>query len=493
MKLYIGIVIIPLLIFTAVYMTYLDRAASLSLKKKSEWVGSVHHEYLDKVLKETKNNLEILALSGSSLQNDKEKSKDLLARAKSTDPRYAGMFLLDRKGYSIAGTNDMFLHMPLMDGSDIRTSIITRKPIISEKRMDGKGTFSYFTISSPILNERNNVTGFLLAQVRIDYMENVMAILTPDYKVEVVNKQRFSILRVNHENNGDINEGKWITIPADEVSWSIRVKMPPKKESMDYRSVMIGTVFGLIVTHIIFLTIKYLLLRREAKKQTQLFEAQKIEVIGTLAASTAHEIKNPLTGIKGLMQLLQEKYTDGDDQFYFSVIMKEIERINNIVSEFLVLGKPIAQKLDVLDIRQVVTDLQPILESEAKLYNCQMAVHLPDEPIMVRCSSHQMKQVVLNVAKNGFEAMPDRGKLSIKITAESKRAVITITDTGFGISQEGLKNVFQPFYSSKQSGTGLGLYVCRRILSQFQGSIELSSKKGSGTQAVIQLPLANAG
>ncbi|MFP3415924.1 histidine kinase dimerization/phospho-acceptor domain-containing protein, partial [Bacillus sp. SIMBA_074] len=92
---------------------------------------------------------------------------------------------------------------------------------------------------------------------------------------------------------------------------------------------------------------------------------------GTLAASTAHEIKNPLTGIKGLVQLLVEKHPEEQDQFYYSVIMKEIERINSIVSEFLILGKPMVQTLSLYDIRSIIAELRPIIESEARHFNIE--------------------------------------------------------------------------------------------------------------------------
>lgn len=149
------------------------------------------------------------------------------------------------------------------------------------------------------------------------------------------------------------------------------------------------------------------MLKRQTKLERVQIEAQKLELIGTLAAGIAHEIRNPLTGIKGLVQLLSEKYQDQTDRFYFSVINKEIARINQIVSEFLILGKPTVQKMSYTDIRDIIVDLNPLIYSEANLYNVQYEYSLPDEPAILYCTVDQMKQVLLNLTKNALEAMKD--------------------------------------------------------------------------------------
>ncbi|RFU69931.1 PAS domain-containing sensor histidine kinase [Bacillus sp. V59.32b] len=488
--LYISVVVLPLLIFCYIYFIQLEKKTSTSLKEKAEWVGSIHHQSLDQVIRETKNNLEILALSGTSLQDDEQKMEDLLSRASNKDPRYAGMYWLNTEGYAITGTNEILIDTRLMDQPNIETVLHTKKPVVSDKLVNEQETFNYFSITAPILDTENNVNGFVMAQIRIDYMENVMSILTPDYTVSVENKENKSILEINPDNKQAENNNS-VIIPFDEVSWHLHVKMDPEMKMFDYKSLISGLIYAVIVAHVLFLIVKYLLLSRATKRQKKLIDAQKLEVVGTLAASTAHEIKNPLTGIKGLIQLLEEKYTDEKDQLYFSVIMKEIERINGIVSEFIVLGKPTAQKLATIDIRTALNDLQPLLESEANLYNVSLTVLLPENPVFTIGSSDQIKQVILNIAKNGFEAMPDGGDLMIELSHQPGKGIITITDTGYGMTEENLKNVFDPFYSSKESGTGLGLYVCRRIVEQFHGSIHLSSKKNQGTRAVISIPTAN--
>jgi two-component system, sporulation sensor kinase D len=231
------------------------------------------------------------------------------------------------------------------------------------------------------------------------------------------------------------------------------------------------------------------MLKRQTRLERVQIEAQKLELIGTLAAGIAHEIRNPLTGIKGLVQLLSEKYNDPNDHFYFSVINKEIGRINQIVSEFLILGKPTVQKMTYTDIRDVIYDVNPLIYSEANLYNVQYEYTLPEDPMILRCTVDQMKQVILNLTKNALEAMQDGGILRLTVTKANGSCLITITDNGAGIPQENLEKLFTPFFTSKENGTGLGLVVCKRIIESFGGEISIESKLKIGTKVRITLPL----
>ena len=232
-----------------------------------------------------------------------------------------------------------------------------------------------------------------------------------------------------------------------------------------------------------------MMLKRQTKLERMQQEAQKLELIGTLAASTAHEIRNPLTGIKGLVQLLNEKYHHPEDEFYFDVINKEIARINQIVSEFLILGKPTAQKIHTVDMREIIFDLSPLIRSEANLYSIEYELTLPEQEIWVRTNTDQMKQVLLNLTKNAFEAMSKGGQLSLTVLKGKENCYITIADTGPGITKEDLRLIFKPFFTSKEDGTGLGLVVCKRIIESFGGTIEVESESGFGTVVNITLPL----
>jgi two-component system, sporulation sensor kinase D len=218
-------------------------------------------------------------------------------------------------------------------------------------------------------------------------------------------------------------------------------------------------------------------------------ETQKLELVGTLAASTAHEIRNPLTGIKGLFQLLSEKYKDPKDQFYFSIVNKEIDRINEIVNEFLILGKPTIQKMEEIHLDQVINDLNPLIFSESNLFNVHYSYKINSEKIIVLATMDQLKQVILNITKNALESMSVGGQLIINLDKKDEEAILSIRDNGNGISEEDLKKIFTPFFTSKENGTGLGLVVCKRIIESFNGTIEIKSKINKGTEVIITLPL----
>ncbi|OIK14481.1 PAS domain-containing sensor histidine kinase [Bacillus sp. MUM 13] len=486
--LYILFVVLPMIFLMVIYWFHLEKKGELKYKLKSEWVGSIHHQYIDQVIKETRENLQMLALSGSSFITDKEKMMALLIKASKTDPRYGAMYLLNLNGTVMAGSE------PGEDGKKVltenyrRTALLTKSTVVEDEREHIDG-YDYFSVSAPILDEEREVEGFVLARIRLDYMENVMKILTPDYSVKLQNKSGGSLIRINPQST--LSAGSWTAGTLDEVPWRLSVKPDKNFPVVDYRAFFYFAIFGLIITHILFLTVKYLLLRREAKKQKSMMEAQKLEVVGMLAASTAHEIKNPLTGIKGLVQLLEEKYKDKQDELYFSVIKNEIERINSIVSEFLILGKPTAQHLSSIDLCLILEELEPLIQSESRLYNVDFSLHMPEKPVVVLCTRDHLKQVILNIAKNGCEAMAEGGTLAITVYQREKEAVIEIADTGIGMTEKQLRKVFDPFYTNKDTGTGLGLYVCKRIVELFNGSILLSSQEDKGTKAEIILPFSD--
>jgi two-component system, sporulation sensor kinase D len=232
-----------------------------------------------------------------------------------------------------------------------------------------------------------------------------------------------------------------------------------------------------------------MMLRRRAANEKKENELQKLELVGTLAASTAHEIKNPLTGIKGLVQLLSEQYTTEKDQYYFSVINKEINRINEIVSEFLILGKPTVQRTEKIDIREIIRELEPLIEYEVNINRLNSTFLLPEEPVYVKGTKDQIKQVLLNITKNGIESMEKGGHLTVQLTIKENLAQLVVIDTGIGIPKRDLKKIFKPFFTSKETGTGLGLVICNRIIQTFGGEISISSKVDKGTKVLITLPL----
>ncbi|KWW11651.1 hypothetical protein AS888_01365 [Peribacillus simplex] len=483
---YLLIVILPLIILSFIYWRHLDKSIQKERQEQAEWAGSVYRDYIDQVIGETKKKLELLSLSSSVLYMDDNRTEHLMKWIMDTDPRYAGVYWINMDGVSLSGTNKEFYHYYLIEQADINRAIITQRAVVAKGKALNNSGINHFSIFAPILDHEKRAHGFLLAQIRLDHMEKILNILIPDQTLKLKTSDNIRVLGMNETIS---RHSEWVDVPLSEVDWTLSVKKPDTLNTNNMNVFLMFVFFTFFFTHMIYTAVEELNVRREEKKQKVLIERQKIDFVGTLAASTAHEIKNPLTGIKGLIQLLVEKHPEEQDQFYYAVIMKEIDRINSIVSEFLILGKPMARDLSIYDVRSIIAELRPIIESEARYFNMEVTWHIVKEPIWVQCTKDQFKQIILNTAKNGFEAMKDGEKLSIRIYNEKDHAKIDIIDIGQGLNEKEIGKVFDPFYTSKKEGTGLGLFVCKRIIESFNGTIQLASKPLIGTTVTISLPL----
>ncbi|WP_373231154.1 ATP-binding protein [Cohnella sp.] len=226
-----------------------------------------------------------------------------------------------------------------------------------------------------------------------------------------------------------------------------------------------------------------------ARKQTEeiIRRSEKLSVVGQLAAGVAHEIRNPLTTLKGFMQLLKEKASLPD--YHLDIMLSELDRINFIVSEFLVLAKPQVTRYQPVNIPGIIKDMIMLLDLQASMSNVNFELQAPEVIPAVVCEANQMKQVFVNVLKNSIEAMPDGGTVTINLQYNEKKCVviIQIQDQGVGISEEDLPRIGEPFFSNKQSGNGLGLMVSQRIIANHKGTMEIFSTLGQGTCVRVQL------
>ena len=222
--------------------------------------------------------------------------------------------------------------------------------------------------------------------------------------------------------------------------------------------------------------------------EERLSRTEKLSVVGELSASVAHEIRNPLTSLKGFVQLLQME--DDKHQDYYQIMLDELNRINHIVGELLLLAKPQHIKYTKMAIQKVLNDVISLLAVEATLYNVQIEVNFPKEDIIIECEPNQLKQLFINVIKNSIEASQNDSTISISLVRiEQDKISITVKDNGCGISKERLEKIGEPFYSSKEKGTGLGLTVSFKIVQSHNGTINFDSEIGTGTLVNITLPM----
>ena len=215
-------------------------------------------------------------------------------------------------------------------------------------------------------------------------------------------------------------------------------------------------------------------------------QKEKLAVVGQMAASIAHEIKNPLSALKGFTQLQQER--DKENENYYPIMLNEIDRINIIVSDLLILGKPNGITKSYVSIEEIINYVISINELQASRQSIMIRTETEKQLPYLYCDENQMKQVFLNLIKNSIESMLDGGVIDIKAQLINNHFIISVQDEGEGIPHEQIEKLGEPFYTSKPNGTGLGLMVTRKILEEHNGRLEISSIPKKGTKIDVILP-----
>ncbi|NPV73726.1 MAG: hypothetical protein HPY89_08075 [Pelotomaculum sp.] len=205
----------------------------------------------------------------------------------------------------------------------------------------------------------------------------------------------------------------------------------------------------------------------------------------------AHEVKNPLTAVRGFTQLLKEKCPDNPKLVsYAEIILEEIDRANSVITEFLQLARPKQPALKRQSLNSLVEEIAAIVSSQAFLKNIKVEYECVDNLPLCMLDRDQIKQVLLNMCQNAIEAMPGGGILVMKtgFLPAQKEVFIDINDTGCGIPREQIEKIGVPFFTTKADGTGLGLSISYSIIGAHKGRVEVDSKEGKGTKFRIYLP-----
>ncbi|MBI0578861.1 ATP-binding protein [Neobacillus cucumis] len=224
-----------------------------------------------------------------------------------------------------------------------------------------------------------------------------------------------------------------------------------------------------------------------SKMREEIIRAEKLNTLGELAASIAHEVRNPLTVVKGFLQLMQ-KEEQGKNYEYFSLVLSELGRAEAIINDYLNFAKPKFEKLEKFQLADVLSEVVMLLEPLAVKQGVTLKSEFNQTAFSLFTDRNQLKQALVNLIKNAIEATPEGGKVAIQFKHDYQNATILITDTGKGMTHEQLSRIGTLFYTTKDKGTGLGTSVSLRIIETMNGKVSYKSQLGVGTEVTMILP-----
>lgn len=230
---------------------------------------------------------------------------------------------------------------------------------------------------------------------------------------------------------------------------------------------------------------------------TEMLQAEHLATMGELAAGVAHEIRNPLAGIAGAIEIITKDFPkDHPDREVLEDLRQEVHRIEKVLNDLLLYARPKRPQFGLSDLKETVARTLHLACQQTGTKRVEFSIQIPSDLPAFRMDPEQLHQVLLNIVLNGIQAIDREGKITI--AAKPRSSVdgphpdwveISVSDTGPGIPPESLDRIFRPFFTTKRGGTGLGLSLCRRIISQHGGTLTAESELGKGSRFLIRLPL----
>jgi two-component system NtrC family sensor kinase len=396
-------------------------------------------------------------------------------------------------------------------------------------------------ISTPIRNPEGNIIGVLVERIKLDAINKLMRDIEIGKTGEsyLINKEGYFLTeskfepgytlkkKISTKGTQECRKGKsgvgeyidyrgikvlgaYFWIP--EMEWSLMVEQDSSEAFQKIRHLTtIIFIIGLItiiviVTSTLLVSGKIVEILKKydqefEKQQKRIIKSEKLAAMGQLAASVAHEINNPLGGISNCLKLISAKINkpnpkpkDLEDSIrYLRTSEQELNRCIGIVRNFLAFSRRPKFKPITTNINNIILELIALIEPQAKAQNITISKELAFDLPQLTADAQQLHQALMNIILNSLEAMPQGGKLKISTEYNQKEETIKIeiTDTGYGIPEENLPHLFEPFFSSKPTGkgTGLGLSIVYEIIDEHDGSIEVESEVNKGTTFIIKLPV----
>jgi two-component system, sporulation sensor kinase B len=247
------------------------------------------------------------------------------------------------------------------------------------------------------------------------------------------------------------------------------------------------TLFYLTFMMLLVITEKTIQMNERASEAIYL---EKLKTVGNMAAAFAHEIRNPLTTVRGFVQYLNEGDNHKNLKEHAPIILEELDRTNKIITDYLSLAKPSKVSYETLNLTELAGNTIRLLQPIASYKNVNLNVtNINKEDVFINSDKNLLQQSIINVVKNAIEAVDEKGTVIVETKRENDNAIIEIKDNGIGLTKEQLKKIGLPFYTTKSKGTGLGTMVTNRLIEELGGSITYKSEKNNGTVVQISLPI----
>lgn len=230
-------------------------------------------------------------------------------------------------------------------------------------------------------------------------------------------------------------------------------------------------------------------LNMQMQLQHELQRSEKLKVVSELAASVAHEVRNPMTSTRGFLQLMsQDGNLNSSQKRYIDISIEELDRAQSIIQDYLSLAKPNKQGMDRINVSKELEHVVQLMSTYTTLNNTSIRQEIEDE-FYIKANKDEMKQVLINLIKNAIEAIDKDGMVTVRASSSRGMVLIEIMDDGVGMTPQQVARLGTPFYSTKDKGTGIGLTISFQIIELLQGKIEVTSEVGKGSIFTIKLPM----
>jgi len=282
----------------------------------------------------------------------------------------------------------------------------------------------------------------------------------------------------------------------------IRIGYTPKEIQPVLRQIkknVFLSVFFFLILGISAITLIWVNQNRHLKKMKEMEDrvqlAERISSLGHLAAGVAHEIRNPLNAIGMGLQRLKREFLPSDEskkEEYISfteLILKEIRRVNGIIEQFLTLSRPFQLSLKESSLRDLLRSLATLFQEEASSLGIRLQSEIPSDLPLLAIDPEKLTQALINIMKNGLQAMGQGGVLRVEAKSLKDRVEVTISDSGSGIPSEQMEKIFNYYYTTKEKGVGLGLPIAHRIIEAHGGQLKIESHVGVATKVTVTLPV----